>query len=70
MRQGDLISVLIGAREGNAACDLTTSLNRLIAILSQLNNIYPEGTLHDCDESGPDDNPIVLNQTALGTANE
>ncbi len=54
----------------NAACDLTTSLNRLIAILSQLNNIYPEGTLHDCDESGPDDNPIVLNQTALGTANE
>jgi hypothetical protein len=49
---------------------LTDSLNRLIDILSQLTNVYPEGTLHDCEESGPDDNPIILNQTALGTANQ
>lgn len=54
----------------NAACDLTKTLNRLLAILSHLNNVYPEGTLHDCNESGSDDNPIILNQTALGTANE
>ncbi|MBD1848314.1 hypothetical protein H6F89_34200 [Cyanobacteria bacterium FACHB-63] len=53
-----------------AACGLTPSLNRLITILSELDNVYPEGTLHDCEESTPDDNPIILNQTALGTANE
>ncbi|MEM7061810.1 MAG: hypothetical protein AAF572_01420 [Cyanobacteria bacterium P01_B01_bin.77] len=50
--------------------DLTNSLNQLINILSQLTNVYPEGTLHDCEESGPDDNPIILDQTALGTANQ
>jgi uncharacterized protein YegP (UPF0339 family) len=54
----------------DAACDPTGTLNRLLTILPELKNVYPEGTLHDCDESGPDDNPIVLNQTALGTANE
>ena len=54
----------------NAACNLTETLNRLLVILSQLNNVYLEGTLHDCDKSSPDENPIILNQTALGTANE
>ncbi|HEY9619690.1 MAG TPA: hypothetical protein V6C78_04935 [Crinalium sp.] len=54
----------------DAACDLTETLNHLLASLTHLKNVYPEGTLHDCDESGPDDNPIILNQTALGTANE
>jgi hypothetical protein len=54
----------------NAACDLTETLNHLLASLTHLKNVYPEGTLHDCNESSPDDNPIILNQTALGTANE
>jgi hypothetical protein len=54
----------------DAACDLTGTLNRLLAILSRLKNIYPKGTLHDCDESGPEENPIILNQTALGTVKE
>jgi hypothetical protein len=54
----------------DASCDLIGSLNHLLDILSHLNNVYPEGTLHDCDESGSDDNPIVLNQTVLGTARE
>jgi hypothetical protein len=49
-----------------AACDLSGSLERLIDILAHLDNIYPEGTLHDCNQSDPNDNPIVLNQTALG----
>lgn len=53
-----------------AACDLTGCLNRLLAILPQLRSVYPEATLHDCEDSGPDDNPIILNQTALGTAND
>ncbi|MDJ0728844.1 MAG: hypothetical protein QNJ33_02520 [Crocosphaera sp.] len=53
----------------NQACGRTKSLNRLLEVLSNLTNIYPEGTLHDCQESDENDNPIILNQTALGTAN-
>jgi len=56
------------ACEGTA-CDLSGSLNQLIDIMSRLKNVYPEGTLHDCEESSPEDNPIILDQTALGTAN-
>ncbi len=59
---------LDACRDGS--CRFTAALNRLIDILSHLNNVYPEGTLHDCDESSSDDNPILLNQTALGTANK
>lgn len=51
-----------------AACDLPGSLNALIEVWSHLKNVYPVGTLHDCEASGPDDNPIILDQTALGTA--
>jgi hypothetical protein len=51
-----------------AACHLPQSLDLLIDRLTQLKNVYPKGTLHDCKESSPDDNPILLNQTALGTA--
>lgn len=54
----------------DAANEPIGTLNRLIAILSQLKNVYPEGSLHDCEESGPEENPIILNQTALGTAND
>ncbi len=51
----------------STATDLTGSLNRLLAILTTLQNVYPEGTLHDCEEGDPNDNPIVLDRTALGT---
>lgn len=61
-----LEQLALDACQGSAD-DLTGSLNRLIDILSRLNNIYPAGTLHDCIESDPNDNPIVLNRTALGT---
>lgn len=42
------------------------SLARLLDILVSLDNVYPEGTLHDCVEGG-DENPIILNLTSLGT---
>ncbi|MUG97767.1 hypothetical protein F7734_37850 [Scytonema sp. UIC 10036] len=54
----------------NAACDLTGTLNRLLEILPKLRNVYPQATLHDCEESSPDTNPAILNQTALGTAGD
>ena len=40
-------------------------LTILVNLLSELNNIYPGATLHDCDEGG-DRNPVRLGTTALG----
>ncbi len=37
----------------------------VVNLLSQLRNTYPGATLHDCD-SGSDQNPVRLDQTALG----
>nr|MDZ8203790.1 hypothetical protein [Dendronalium sp. ChiSLP03b] len=54
----------------DAACDLTGALNRLLAILPKLRSVYPKGILLDSQESGSKENPIILNQTALGTAND
>lgn len=39
---------------------------RVVTLLAELKNIYPEATLHDCDD-GSDVNPVRLDQTALGT---
>ncbi|MGK7957437.1 MAG: hypothetical protein AB4063_19615, partial [Crocosphaera sp.] len=43
------------------------TLNHLIQTLSALSNSYFEGTLHDCEVSDFKQNPIILNQTQLGT---
>ena len=50
-------------------CERTQALNDLLAFLPTMNNRYPQATLHDCEESGPEDNPLILNSTSLGTAN-
>ncbi|MEM9212732.1 MAG: hypothetical protein AAGD25_00015 [Cyanobacteria bacterium P01_F01_bin.150] len=52
------------------ACDLTRSLNQLLQILPRLRNVYPKATLHNCDQNRPGDSPILLNRTAIGTAND
>jgi uncharacterized protein YegP (UPF0339 family) len=38
----------------------------LVTILAQLHTVYPEATLHDCDES-VNTNPVMLGKTILGT---
>lgn len=42
------------------------SLHELVVALKELNNIYPEGNLYDCQLS-ESSNPIVLGNTSLGT---
>jgi hypothetical protein len=42
------------------------ALSELISALKALNTIYDPGTLYDCKESELD-NPIVLNNSSLGT---
>ena len=44
---------------------LEDALADLIDILGRLKTIYPEATLHDCEEGG-DENPVRLGQTNLG----
>ncbi|GAA0879206.1 hypothetical protein GCM10009119_21740 [Algoriphagus jejuensis] len=41
----------------------------LLAILAKLNSVYPKATLHDCEESDADNNPVKLGKTILGTQN-
>lgn len=45
---------------------LKVKLKALIKVLNTLTNVYPEGHLHDCDNPSTD-NPVILNQTILGT---
>ena len=41
--------------------------DRLIRKLAKLNSVYPKATLHDCEESDADTNPVKLGKTILGT---
>ena len=43
---------------------LSNKLQNLIAVFSQLKNIYPKATLHDCVD-GDDQNRVYLNQTVI-----
>lgn len=43
--------------------------DRLLEILAKLNSVYPKATLHDCEESDADKNPVMLGKTILGTQN-
>ncbi len=47
---------------------LTGRLNALLDILGKLRNRYPEGFLHDCEDS-EEENTILLNKTFLGSYN-
>ncbi len=43
--------------------------DRMVEILAKLNSVYPKATLHDCEESDADKNPVMLGKTILGTQN-
>ena len=46
---------------------LSIALSDLIDILTQLRNVYPTGTLHDCEEDENLEGAIKLNNSVLGT---
>ncbi len=48
-----------------APADQSEALDSLIAVLERLTTVYPEATLHDCDD-GEGDNVVRLGQTRLG----
>jgi hypothetical protein len=41
--------------------------DKMVQILSKLHSVYPKATLHDCEESDADKNPVMLGKTILGT---
>ncbi|MEX0290390.1 MAG: hypothetical protein AB3N14_14890 [Flavobacteriaceae bacterium] len=41
-------------------------LKPLVDLLHRLDTIYPQGTLHDCNEDGEAETSIILNRSALG----
>lgn len=45
---------------------LTETLAGLIDALAQIRNVYPVGTLHDCNEDDNLENSIILNSSSLG----
>lgn len=45
--------------------EVSYRLSVVVHLLSKLRNTYPGATLHDCDD-GSDQNPVRLNNTALG----
>jgi hypothetical protein len=64
----DWLEQLAFDASGSSACNLTGTLNRLLTIIPQLQSIYPQGILYDPQVVSKQ--PIILNQTALGTAND
>ena len=46
---------------------LSKSLSELIDILTKIRNVYPTGTLHDCEENENLEEAIILNNSVLGT---
>jgi hypothetical protein len=47
---------------------LSASLNELLDIHRRLRNVYPSGTLHDCEEDETLENAIILDNSVLGNA--
>lgn len=48
------------------APDLPEKQDRFVEVWSRLRSVFPHATLHDCVE-GEDENPVVLDNTTLGT---
>lgn len=53
--------------DGNNPASYQEANDRMLAILAKLNSVYPTATLHDCEESDADKNPVMLGKTILGT---
>ncbi|MGK6352097.1 hypothetical protein [Parapedobacter sp. DT-150] len=49
------------------ADELRVANDQLVGILGQLHSVYPQATLHDCEESDIASNVVLLGKTVLGT---
>ncbi|SHF18483.1 hypothetical protein SAMN05443144_10658 [Fodinibius roseus] len=58
--------VAVNAQDAGPA-DLSEALDGLIDILTRMRNVYPTGTLHDCEEDDTLEGAVILNNSVLGT---
>lgn len=58
--------LVANARSEPDKVELSATLDKLIDSIEKLRNVYPTGTLHDCDEDENLDNAIILDNSALG----
>jgi len=65
----DWLEQLASETANGSSCNLSGTLNNLLTIIPQLRSVYPQGILYDSQVASKDQ-PIILNQTALGTAND
>ncbi|MDJ0697433.1 hypothetical protein [Mastigocoleus sp. MO_188.B34] len=65
----DWLEQLAWETGNGSTCNLSGSLNHLLAIIPKLRSIYPQGILYD-PQVVSREQPIILNQSALGTASE
>lgn len=56
-------------RDGNNHSTYQEANDSMLELLARLNSVYPKATLHDCEESDADKNPVMLGKTILGTQN-
>lgn len=54
-------------QDGENSIKYQEANDRMLEILAKLNSVYPKATLHDCEESDADKNPVMLGKTILGT---
>jgi hypothetical protein len=47
--------------------EISARLQELIDIIRELRTVYPQGTLHSCDDDDVSGNAIILSKSALGT---
>ena len=52
------------AKQAHDAVTLHNRLDALLKVFANLNNVYPQATLHDCVD-GNDDNRVFLGHTAI-----
>ena len=63
------ITALANYSFDNSTIDTLQAANdTLLQLLFNLHSEYPVATLHDCEESSADSNPVMLGKTILGTS--
>ncbi len=62
----EALAVYTHVKSSQNATRLKKANDELVVLLKQLHTVYPEATLHDCDES-VNTNPVMLGKTILGT---
>lgn len=55
---------------GKSVPQTDQTLNQFLEILGELYTIYPQGVLHDCEDEGDEQVPVILGRTHLGTISD